>query len=106
MASNLSFVEYVLEQSSGAGEMTCKKMFGEYGVYCNGKIIGVICNNVLFVKKTLAGAAVCPSIEEGTPYYGAKPHFVVENIDDKEQTARFIRATYNELPPPKPKKKK
>lgn len=40
MASTAEFVEYICEQTSGAGIITYKKMFGEYGVYCNGKIIG------------------------------------------------------------------
>lgn len=106
MPSDLSFVEYVIEQASGAGEMTYKKMFGEYGIYCNGKIVGVICDTVLYVKKTKAGAAVCPGLEEAAPYDGAKPHLVFDNVDDRETLARFIRATYGELPAPKPKKKK
>lgn len=86
--------------------MTCRKMFGDYGIYCNGKIVGVICNNVLYIKKTEAGAAVCPNIGEGAPYDGAKPHFVVDSIDDRQLMARFIRATYDQLPATKPKKKK
>lgn len=106
MASDLNFVEYVVEQASGAGEMTYKKMFGEYGIYCNGKIVGVICNNILYIKKTQAGAAVCPTLEESSPYGGAKPHFVFDDVDDRELLAKFIKATFEELPQPKPKKKK
>ncbi len=106
MASDLNFVEYVCEQINGAGEITYKKMFGEYGIYCNGKIIGVICDNQFFVKKTAAGADICPEYEDGAPYDGAKAHFVVDNIEDRDLMARFISATYNELPDPKPKKKK
>lgn len=106
MASDLSFVEYVLEQASGAGEMTYKKMFGEYGVYCDGKIIGVICDNILYVKKTEAGIAKRPGLEEAAPYAGAKPHFVFDDVDDRDVFASFIKATCDELPAPKPKKKK
>ncbi len=106
MASNLDFVEYVCTQISGAGEMTYKKMFGDYGIYCNGKIIGVICDNQFFVKKTKAGANILPDCEEAPPYTGAKAHFVIESFDDHDLMAKFISATYNELPMPKPKKKK
>lgn len=106
MASSLDFVQYVCEQIGGAGEITCKKMFGEYGVYCNGKIIGVICDNQFFVKKTEAGAALLPACEEAPPYAGAKPHLLIENVDNRELMARFVRATFQELPAPKPKKKK
>ncbi len=106
MASDLAFVEYVCEQICGAGEITYKKMFGEYGVYCNGKIIGVICDDQFFVKKTAAGAEILPDCPEAPPYEGAKPHFLIDNIDDRDLMARFISATYAELPAPKPKKPK
>lgn len=106
MASNLDFVEYICEQISGAGEITYKKMFGEYGIYCNAKIIGLICDNQFFVKKTKAGTDIYPDYEEASPYTGAKPHFVIDNVDDCDLMERFISATYEELPAPKPKKKK
>lgn len=105
MASSLEFVQYVCEQISGAGEITYKKIFGEYGVYCNAKIIGLICDNQLFVKKTAAGASILPECEEASPYDGAKPHFLIESIEDRELISDFILATYEELPAPKPKKK-
>lgn len=106
LASSLEFVEYVCGQISGAGSVTYKKMFGEYGIYCGGKVIGVICENQFFVKKTAAGAAICPDCGEASPYTGAKPHFVIENLDNQELLAQFIRATWEELPAPKPKKKR
>lgn len=97
MASDLSFAEYVIEQASEAGDMTCKKMFGEYGLYCNGMIVGLICDNIVYVKKTKAGIAVCPKLEEGFPYKGAKPYFVFDGIEDGETLAKLIRVTYDEL---------
>ncbi len=106
MASNLEFVEYVCDQISGAGTITFKKMFGEYGIYCNGKIIGLVCDNLFFVKKTTSGPLIINNIEEAAPYEGAKSYFLIENIDDKDLMTKFILATYEELPEPKPKKKK
>ncbi len=106
MASNLDFVEFVCEQIGGAGQISYKKMFGEYGVYCDGKIIGVVCDNQFFVKKTQAGQAVLPGCPEAAPYTGATPHFLIENLEDRDLMGRFIAATWQELPMPKPKKKK
>lgn len=106
MASKIEFVEYVCEQLGGAGEITYKKMFGEYGIYCNGKIVGLICDDQLFVKKTAAGEAILPGCPEAAPYEGAKPHLLIESVDDRELMGRFVSATYEELPVPKPKKKK
>ena len=38
MASNVDFVQYIADQCSEAGEIVTKKMFGDYGIYCEGKI--------------------------------------------------------------------
>ncbi len=105
MASRQEFVVYLCDQMRGAGEITYRKMFGDYGVYCDGKIIGVVCDDQLFIKKTAAGAAVLPGCPEAAPYTGAKPHFLIESPEDPELLARFVRATWEELPFPKPKKK-
>ena len=40
MATDQSIVDYILEQISGAGRVHAKKMFGEYGVYCDDKNSG------------------------------------------------------------------
>ena len=106
MASKLEFVEYVCDQMREAGEITYKKMFCDYGVYCNGKIIGLICDDELFIKKTKIGEALLVSAVEASPYTNAKPHFLIENLDDKEFLGEFIRKTYEELPMQKTNKKK
>jgi TfoX/Sxy family transcriptional regulator of competence genes len=106
MTSDLGFVEYVCEQIGGAGTITYKKMFGEFGVYCNAKIIGLICDNQFFLKKTEHGGALLPEGMEAPPYPGAKPYFVIESLDDKEALSILVEATYDELPAPRPKKGK
>lgn len=68
------------------------------------KVIGVICDNQFFVKKTEAGIHIYPNSEEASPYTGAKTHLVIDSVDDRELMAQFISATYHELPAPKPKK--
>jgi TfoX/Sxy family transcriptional regulator of competence genes len=55
MGSNIEFVEFVVDQIANAGEITYKKMFGEYALYCDGKIMALICDNQLFIKPTKAG---------------------------------------------------
>ena len=106
MSSTLDYVDYVCDQMRGAGEISYKKMFGEYGVYCNDKFIGVICDNQLYIKNTEAGALLYPGCEEAPPYEGAKPHFLIDKVDDYDLMSRFIAATYQELPMPRQKKKK
>ena len=55
MASHADFVQYIADQCSGAGEIVTKKMFGDYGIYCNGKIFGLICDDCFYLKPTEAG---------------------------------------------------
>ena len=96
MASSKEFVHYVEEQLTDAGEITCRKMFGEYGIYCNGKIIGVICDDQLFLKITEAGRRICPDGEEAPPYEGAKPYLLIDDIDDRGFMTRLVQAVYEE----------
>ncbi len=98
MASDISFVEYIVEQMEGAGEITYKKMFGEYGLYCNGTIIALICNDQLFIKPTEAGRSFINHAVEAPPYPGAKPYFLIEDqLDDREWIGNLVSATVSEL---------
>ena len=105
MASNIDFVEYIADQCAGAGEIETRKMFGDYGIYCNGKIFGLICDNGFYVKPTQAGRKLLRCEEMRPPYEGAKPYFYIEDIDDRDYIAALVKATCSELPDIKPKKK-
>lgn len=107
MASSMEFVEYVCEQIAGGGEISYKKMFGEFGVYCNNKVIGMICKDQFFLKKTSFGEnRLGCDAEEAPPYANAKPYLLIETLDDREFLADLIAGTCEELPMPRPKKKK
>lgn len=107
MASDQSYVDYILEQIQDAGVLNAQKMFGEYGVWSDGKIFALICNNKLFVKPTESGRAFIGKVVEAPPYEGAKPSFLIEDkVEDREWLSELVRITVKELPEPKPKKKK
>lgn len=107
MASDLDFVEYVVDQMEGAGPVSYRKMFGEYAVYCRGKVVALICDNQLFVKPTQAGRQFIGDAVEAPAYPGARPSFLIgEEMEDGDWLGRLIRLTEKELPLPKPKKKK
>lgn len=106
MASDKSFIEFILDQIENAGEIMTKKMFGEYAVYANGKLFGLICDNKLFIKPTKGGRDFIGDVVEAPPYAAAKPSFLIEDkIDDKEWLSELVRITVKELPGLKPKKK-
>ena len=107
MASTQDYINYVLEQINDAGNITCKKMFGEHAIYVDHKVVALICDNQLFVKPTEAGRKHIGDVEEAPPYPGAKMSFLIgDKADDKAWLCQLIRITADELPESKPKKKK
>jgi len=74
-------------------------MFGDYGVYLNGKFVGLICDNQLFIKETKAGRQLLgEEIVEGLPYDGAKTlYFILEDLEDSDFLAQFLRASDPEI---------
>lgn len=106
MASNPDFVQYIVDQCGQAGEITARKMFGDYGIYCNGKIFALVCDNGFYLKPTEAGRQMLRSKELRPPYDGAKPYFYIEDVDDRDYLSALTKATCAELPDPKPKPKK
>lgn len=104
MASNPDLVQYICDQCSQAGDVTAKKMFGDYTLYCNGKVVGLICDNAFFVKPTEQGRKLLRSEEMRPPYDGAKPFFFIEDVDDRDYLSSLVKTTAEVLPAPKRKK--
>jgi len=106
MASNADFVQYITDQCAGAGEITAKKMFGDYGIYCDGKIFGLICDDSFFLKPTEVVRPLLRVEEMRPPYEGAKDYFYIADVDDRDYLSTLVRETCKALPEPKPKKKR
>ncbi|WP_053839320.1 TfoX/Sxy family protein [Xanthomonas graminis] len=101
MASDASYVDYVLEQAALGAALTCKKMFGEYALYLDGKVVAFVCDNQVFVKPTAAGRALLGEVVEQAPYPGGKPHYLIdEGLEDRTVLQRLLRATAQALPAP------
>lgn len=107
MATSRGTVDFILDQASGAGEVSARPMFGEYGFYHDGKLIGLICDDTLFVKPTIGACAQFPEAERASPYPGAKAQLVATPLlDEPDRLAAVIRAAWADLPLPKPRKTK
>jgi len=104
MATDQNTVNFLLDQLSGLGAASAKKMFGEYCLYLSGKPVGLVCDDQLYLKPTTAGRAVLAQVMEGTPYPGARPHLLItpDRWEDAEWLCGIVRATARELPEPKP----
>lgn len=107
MASDQNFVNLIIEQINNAGEITAKKMFGDYCIYSDEKIFGLISDNKLFIKPTISGRKFIGNVVEAPPYKGAKPCLLIDDrIEDSDWLSELVRISLKELPDPKPKKVK
>ena len=101
MACNTDFVQYIVDQCAGAGEITVKKMFGDYGIYCDGKIFGLICDDKFYMKPTDEVRPLLRTITLRPPYDGAKDYFYIEDVDDRDYLSALVKETCKVLPMPR-----
>ena len=82
-------------------------MFGEYGTYCDGKMVALVCDDLLLVKSTAGGRAFADGVGEAPPYPGAKPCLLIDadRWDDSDWLTELIKISAAELPKAKTKRK-
>lgn len=104
MATGQSTIDYILDQLQPLDGVRAKKMFGEYALYYEEKVVALVCDDQLFVKITPAGKALLGErYQEGFAYPGAKPSMLVgaEDLDDRDRLCELVRITAAGLPMPK-----
>ncbi|HRN61527.1 MAG TPA: TfoX/Sxy family protein [Luteimonas sp.] len=102
MATDVDFIEYVLEQAAFGHRLSHKRMFGEYALYLDEKVVAFACDNSLLLKPTEAGRAALPTVTLGKPYPEAKDYYVLDEfLDDTPLLQRLLQVTANALPAPK-----
>jgi DNA transformation protein len=109
MSTSPSTIEFILDQLSNLSEVRARKMFGEYALYHQAKVVALVCDDQLFVKITEPGKAfVAERYVEGSPYPGAKPAMLIagDELDDAEWLVKLVKITASALPEPKPKRSK
>ncbi|MGH7204048.1 MAG: TfoX/Sxy family protein [Candidatus Levyibacteriota bacterium] len=108
MASKQATVDFITDQITNAGVITSRKMFGEYALYCDTKVVAFVCDDQLFVKPTAAGRKFIGDVTEAPAYPGSKMYFLIDGDkwEDREWLTELIQRTTDALPLPKPKKSK
>lgn len=99
----------MLDQLSSVGVVRARRMFGEYALYCDDRVVALVCDDQLFVKITEQGREyVGDQYEEGFAYPGARASMSIggDLIEDRDWICELIRITTDNLPLPKPKKTK
>lgn len=109
MSTQPSTIEFITDQLSALSDVTYRKMFGEYALYVGVKVVGLVCNDILFIKITDAGREfVGENYKEGFAYPGARASMEIDGdlIEDRQWLSELVSLTADMLPIPKPKKKK
>ena len=105
MASKKEYLDFIMEQLSLSGDVSCRAMMGEYVIYYRDRVIGGVYDDRFLVKITPSSLAMMPDAEREIPYPGGGEMLLVDEVEDREFLARHFEATYGELPPTKRKKK-
>lgn len=109
MSTSQSTIDYFLDQLVALPAISARKMFGEYALYYDGKVVALVCDDTLFVKITDSGKDfVGAHYVEGFAYPGARASMLIDDdrIEDREWLCSLIRITAENVPMPSPKKKK
>lgn len=103
MSSSQKTVDFIVDQMSNAGIITSRKMFGEYGIYLDGKVIALVCDDALFFKPTVEAKKFFPDFEDAPPYPGAKMYMLIseDRWEDRDFMSKLAQITYSALPAPK-----
>ncbi len=105
MASSADFVKYVCDSIAESGVVEARRMFGEYGIYVNGKPVLLFCDNTVFVKQWPCLAMLMADAETGAPYEGAREYYIID-ADDRALLMKVIRTIEPVLEYPKKRRRK
>jgi TfoX/Sxy family transcriptional regulator of competence genes len=100
MATQQSTIDFLLDQISSIPTIRARKMFGEYALYADEKVVALVCDDNLFIKPTTASQPFMEFCELAPPYPGSKDYLKVsgEKWDDGEWLTDFITQTVAALP--------
>ena len=68
-------------------------MMGDYCIYCNGILFGLICDNNFYLKVTEPGKSLLKEVILRPPYEGAKDYFYISDVDDRYYLSELIKAS-------------
>lgn len=107
MGTAVATVTHMLDCLSDQPGFSARKMFGEYALYLDGKVVALICDDQVFVRPTPGAVALATGAVLAPPYPTAKPHLLLTDLlDDPDALIRILRTVAAEVPAPKPKKPK
>lgn len=96
MATTKVYRDFVIEQLSLLDNIICRSMMGEYLLYYHTILFGGIYDNRVLVKIVPSNKKY--NMQEAIPYLGAKPMYLVEDMDNPEKLKEIVLDTCKDLP--------
>lgn len=78
MSTQKETIDFILEKLGDRERFTARAMFGEYALYADGKVVALVCDDLLYVKILAASEVLREVCEKGEPYPKARLHYIVE----------------------------
>ena len=105
MATQKETVEFILAKLRDSKRFSVRAMFGEYALYADGKVVALVCDDLLYVKILPASQELESLCEKGHPFPGARPHYIVEEVQLStiENLPNILVAIANSIPNKKKK---
>jgi len=104
MGSSLDTVQYIVDQAGLGRRLSFRKMFGEFALYLEGKVVALVCDDQLFLKPTDQARAFLVDVRPAPPYPGAKDYFLLtDELDDPDRLREALLVTAEALPAPEPR---
>lgn len=106
MSTKKETIDFIMNQIQTSGNVRSRKMFGEYAIYCNEKVVALVCDDQLFVKMNEASLKFLDKENASPPYPGAKGHLMVpeDKWEDSDWMSRLFLETEKLVVPSKKKK--
>ena len=99
MATSQDTMHYICDQAGLGPRLTFKKMFGEFALYLDGKVVALVCDDQLFLKPTDEGRQYLGQVVLAPPYPGARDHFLITaELDDPEKVHTALEVTAKSRP--------
>jgi len=107
MASKRETIDGVLSLLAPLN-VRARPMFGEFILYCDDKVVGSVCDDLLFIKPTSVDDPQLRAATLAPPYPGAKEQyrFAPAELTDDDWLRSVVQATANVVPARKPRTKR
>ena len=108
MSTSKDTIRYILEKLRNTPRFSARAMFGEYALYADGKVVALVCDEMLYIKICPASSVLQKDCETDAPYPGAKPHYVIseEQLDTLSHLPLILFSIAKSLPAKKKKQRR